>query len=206
MTKSQTETPLVEQHKRIAYGNTDAPVTYELIPSDTLPHVHESSRAKERPSRHAIAAPSPSRLYVDDSFSPSEHSHHPSHPVTRSHAEGVTSPPNLTNISAADSGNARSLVEFYHAKTARRSDLTSNTEARSAKDVPLPHSRVTSLATEKSEYSKAGKCSLSPRESVSQVSTRKSGQCGGSKHSGGHTLGSGIHREQRDHISRTSKK
>lgn len=206
MTKGQTEAPLVEQHKRTAYRTIEPPVTYELVPSDTHGHVHESSRAKERLSRHAIAAPPPSRLYVDDLFSPSEHSHHPSRPITRSHAEGVTSPPNLTNISAADSGNARSSLESCHAKTARRSDFTSSTEARSAKDVPVPHSRVTSLATEKSENSKARKSSLFPRESISQVSTRRSGQSGGSKYSGGHSLGSGIHREQRDHSSRTSKR
>ena len=206
MTKSQTKTPLVERHKEIAYRTIDAPVTYELVPSNTHGHVHESSRAKERLSRHAITSPQPSRLYVDDLSSPSGHSHHPSHLITRSHAEGVTCPPNLTNISAADSGNARSSLDSCHAKTAPRLDTMSSTEARSARDVPLPHSRMTSLATEKSENSKAGKSSLYPRESVSQVSTRRSRQSGGSKHSGGHTLGSGKHREQRGHISRTSKK
>lgn len=206
MTKSQTETPLVEQHKSIAYRTIDAPVTYELVPSDNHGHVHESSRVKGRLSRHAIAAPRPSHLYVDDFFTTSEHSHYPSRTITRSHAEDVTNPPNLVNISAADSGNMRSSPESRHAKTVPRSDFTSSSEARSAKDVPLPNSRVTSLATEKSENSKTGKSSLSPMESVSQVSTRRSGQSGGSKKSGGHTLRSGKHREQRDHVSRTSKK
>ena len=198
MTKS-TETPLVEQQKRVAYRAMEAPVTYELVQSDTDSHVRKSSRAKETFSRNAIATPPPSRPYL---IPRSEHPHHPSSSITRSHVEGVTSPQNLTKISAADSGNARTLLESCHA--AGRSDFISSTEVKSAKDISLPHSRVTSLATEQREKSKAGKSSSSPKESVSQTSTRRSGDSGGSKKFGGHTTqGSGIYRE---HRSRTSKK
>ena len=201
MTKS-TETPLVEQQKRFGYRTIEAPVTYELVQSDTDSHVRESSRAKETFSRHAIAAPPPSRPCVDDLIPRSEHSHHPSRSFTRSHVEGVDSPQNHTKISAADSGNARTLLESCHAG---RSDFISNTEVRSAKDVPLPHSHVTSLATEKREKSKAGKNSLSPKESVSQVSTRRSGESKGSTRLSGHTHGGGVYREHRDHRPRLSK-
>lgn len=204
MTKS-TETPLVEQQKRVAYRTIEAPVTYGLVQADSDSHVRESSRAKETFSRHTIATPPPSRPYVDDLIPRSEHSHQPSRSLTRSHVEDVTSPHNLTKTSAADSANARTSLETCHTKPAGRSDFISSTEVRSAKDVPLPQSRVTSLATEKREKSKAGKSSLSPKDSVSQVSTRRSGKSKGSTHLSDHTQGGGVYREYRDHRSRTSR-
>lgn len=179
MTKSQTETPLVEQQKRVTYRTIKAPVTYELIQPDTGNYVRESSRAKEKVSRHAIAAPPLSRPDIDDLIPRSEYSHHPSRSTTRSHVESANSPPNITKISVAESGNARASHESFHAKTARQSDFIPSTEVRSAEDVPLPHSRVTSLATEEIRKSKAGKSSVSPKEIISQVSTRRSGKVGG---------------------------
>ncbi len=202
MTKSQTETPLIEQQKKVAYRTIEAPVTYQLVHDDS--HVRKYSRVSSKPSHYAVAAPPPDP-YIEDPIPRSEPSHHSSRAVTRSHVEGVTSSPTVTKISVVDSGSSRASHASSHVKTARQSDFIPVTEVRSAKDVPLPPSRVTSLATEGKEESKAGKSSVSPKESVSQVSTRRSGESGRSKHYSGRNVGRGKDHEHRDRGSRTSE-
>lgn len=206
MTKSQTEAPLVEQQKKVAYRTVEAPVIYELVQPDNDSHVREYSRVSSKSSHHAIAAPPLPHPYIENSTPRSEHSHHSSRSVTRSHVDSVTSPPNVTKISILDSENSRASHTSSYGKTARQSDYIPITEVRSAKDVPLPHSRVTGSVTEERQESRAGKCSLSPRESVSQVSTRRSGASVRSKHYGGPSFGCGKDHEHGDHMSRTSKK
>ena len=205
MTKSQTETPLNEQQKKVAYRTIEAPVTYQLVQPDNDSHAREYFRVSSKPSHYAVAAPPPSDPYIEDPIPRSEPSHHSSRAVTRSNVEGVTSSPTVTKISVIDSGNSRASYASSHVKTARQSDFIPVTEVRSAKDVPLPHSRVTSLATEGKEESKAGKSSVSPKESVSQVSTRRSGESGRSKHYSGRNVGRGKDHEHRDYGSRTSE-
>ena len=199
MTKSQSETPPVEQQKRVTYRTIDAPATYELVQSGNSSHVREYFRTNSKSSHRAIAAPPPSRPYVDDPNPQSEYSRYAPGSGTRSFVEDVTSPPNVTKISVTDSEHSRAPHTSLYGKTARQSDLT-------AKDVPLPHSRVTSMATEEREKGKEGKSSVSPKESVSQVSIRWSGENGRSKHHGGRDPGRGRDDERGDHRSRTSKR
>lgn len=206
MTKSQIETLRVEQQKRITTRTIEAPVTYDPIQADKDSHVREFSRASSKSFHHAIAASPLPRSYIDDLLSQSERSHHFSRSATRSHVEGVTSPPSFTKISVADSGNSKASHASSHGKTARWSNLIPITEVRSAKDVPLPYSRVTSLASEEREESKAGNCLKSPKESVSQMTTRRLGESGRSKHCGGRDLGSGSDHEHGFQRPRTLKR
>ena len=206
MTKSQTENTYVEQPKRVTQRIVEAPVTYELIQRDTESHVREDSRANSKLIRQAVETLPLLRPHGDNLLLPSEHPHYSSHSVTRSPAEVVTCPPYVNKISVADSEKSRDSHTSLHDKTARQSDFISITEVKSPKDVPLPRSRVTSLATERREDSQAGKSSVSPKESVSQVSTRRSGRSSEKMHYSSHDLGSGEDHEHRDHESRTSRK
>lgn len=195
MTRSQTEANHAEHPKRVAYKIIDSPATYESVEPDH----------GRKPSHQVIAAPSLMRPYVDGMIPQSDHSHHSCLPLPRSHAEGATFPPTHTKISVVDPGNSRPLHASSRGKTARQSDSIPITEVRSAKEIPLPYSHVTSSTTEKREESKTGKCSVSPKESISQVSTRRSGDHARSKDYSGHNFGSskGHHHESRR--SRTSK-
>lgn len=206
MTKS-TETPNVEQQKRVAYRSIEAPVTYELIQADNNSHVRECSQANSKSSYRTIAAPPLPRPHINDLIPQSEHSHHSPRSIVRSPVEDVTSARNVAKISVADSGNSKSSHASSYGRTARQSDLMPITEVRSAKDIPLPHSRVTSLATEEREETKTGKSSVSPKDNVSQVSTRRSGESGRSKKYGGRNIGSGKdHEHGGSHRSRTSRR
>ena len=204
MTKSQTEASQVEQQTRVACRPIEAPVAYELVQTDS--HIREYSGVNSRFSHHATAAPQLPYSHTDDLNPQSKHSPHVSRSITRSHVERVASPVNATKISVADSGNLRASHTSSHGKTARQSDFVPVTEMRSAKDMPLPYSRVTSLATEEAEESKAGKSLVFPKESLSQVSTRRRGESGRSKHYGGRNLRSEKDHEQGNYRSRTSKK
>ena len=206
MTKS-TENPHVEQQNRVAYRTTEAPITYELVQADNDSHVREYPQANSKSSHRAIAAPPLPRPYIDDLIPRSEQSHHSSRSAIRSHVEDVTSAPTVTKNSVADSGNPKTSHASSHGKTVRQSDLMLVTEVRSATEVPLLHSRVTSSATEKKVETKAGKSSISPKDSVSQVSTRRSGESGRSKNHGSRNSGSGKDREHGgSHRSRALKR
>lgn len=206
MTKSQIESSHVEQPYRVAHRVIEAPVTYELVQRHDNSHVRESSRANGKPMHQVVGPPPLPCPRVDDLIPRSEHSQHSSHSITRGHVEEVTGAPYVTKITVADSGNSRASHVSYPDKTARQSDFIPVTEARSAKDVPLPHSRVTSLVIERKEDSKVGQSSVSPKESVSQVSKRRSGRSGRSKHHSSHHSGSGEDHEDGDHRSRRSRK
>ena len=203
MTKSQTESPPGEQHEKVACRTIEAPVTYELVQSDG--HVRAHSGANSKSSRYSTAAPPLSRPYVEKPNPQSEHSHHVSQSFNQSDVKLVTSPADATKISVAGSGSLRASRVSSHGKRAR-SDLVSITEMRSAKDMPLPPSHVTSLAAEEGGKGKVGKSLVSPKESVSQVSTRKSGESGRRKYYyGGRSRGSKKDYEHGSHRSRTSK-
>ena len=179
MTRSQTEANHAEHPKRVAYRIIDPPVTYESVQPDN------SSKS----SHQVIAAPPLTRPYVDGMIPQSDHSHHSSLSLPRSHAEGATLPPTHTKISVVDPGNSRPSHASSRGKTARQSDSIPITEVRSAKDIPLPNSHVTYSITEKREEIKTGKCSVSPKESISQVSTRRSGDHASPKDYSGLSLG-----------------
>lgn len=206
MTKSQIENSHDEQPYRVAQRVIEAPVTYELVQQHNDSHVRESSRANGKSMHQAVGPPPLPCPRVDDLIPRSEHSQHSSHSITQGHVEEVTGAPYVTKITVADSRTSRALHASYPDKTARQSDFQPVTEARSAKDVPLPYSRVTSLVIERKEDSKVGKSSVSPKESVSQVSTRRSGRSVRSKHHNSHHSGSGKDHEDGDHRSRRSRK
>lgn len=206
MTKSQTEIPHLEQQRRVACRTIEAPVIYELVQPDKDSYVLEYPRADSKSSHHSTAAPPLPRAYADDQLLQSEYSHHSPRSFTRSNVDGVTSPVNVTKISVPDSGNSKTMHVSSHANTARQSDYIPITEVRTAKDVPLPSSRVTSVAAEEGRESKAGRSLISPKESVSQLSTRRSGESGRSKHHGRLNPGSENHHGNGGHRSRTSKR
>ena len=181
MTKSQTEQSHVEQLK--TYTSTEAPVTYELVQRDGVSQARYRSRAYSKPSVHTMATQPLPHPHIDDLIPRSEHSHHSSRSIPQSRLEErVTNPPHVTKISVIDTQKSRASHTSSHAKTARQSDFIPIAEVRSAKDVPLPDSRVTSLAAEEREDGTADRSSVSPKESVSQISTKRSGKNGRSKH------------------------
>lgn len=206
MTKSQIENSHVEQPYRVPHRVIEAPVTYELVQRHNESHVRESPQVNDKSTPQPVGPPPLPCPRVGNLIARSEHSQHSSHPITQGHVEEVTGAPYVTKITVADSGNSRASHASYPDKTARQSDVIPITEARSAKDVPLPYSRVTSLVIERKEDRKVGKSSVSPKESVSQVSTRRSGRSGRSKHHSSHHSGSGKDHEDGDHRSRTSRK
>ena len=197
MTKSQTEISHVEQPKKVTHKIIEAPATYELLPRDSESNVHGHSGVIYKPSHHTIAAQP--RPHTDDLIPRSEHSQHTARPNARNGVESVTNAPHIFKTLVAGTKNSRVSHTTSHGRTARQSDFISITEARSAKDVPFPDSHVTSLVKEAREHSKADENSISPNESVSQVSTRRSGGVARSNHHSSHH-GSGGQR------SRTSKK
>ena len=205
MTKSQTDKSHVERPKRTAQRVIEAPITYELVQRENVNYVHEHSWASSKPSHHAIATPAPlTRSRADDLIPRSEHPNHSSHTFPRSHVEVATNPPHITKITVAGSGHLRASHASSHKNTARQSDLIPITEVRSAKDLPLPHSRVTSLATDGREDNRASQSSVSPKESVSQLSTRRSG--GSGREGSGRSNHGRKNHDEGGHKSRTSRK
>lgn len=182
MTKSQTESAHVERPKRTTQRVIEAPITYNLVQREDVDYVREHSWASSKPRHHAIATPPLRRSHADDLIPRSEHSHHTSHTLPRSHVKVATNPPHVTKILVADSRHSRAPHASSHEKTARQSDFIPTAEVRSAKDIPLPHSRVTSLATKGREDNRVSQSSVSPKESVSQLSTRRSGGSRRSNH------------------------
>ena len=178
MTKGQTEQSYVEQPK--TYRTIEAPITYELVQRDNERQTGCLSRTYSKPSNHKFATQPLPQPLVDDLISRPEHPHPSSRSIPHSQEERLTSPPHhVTNISVIDSHKSRpSHASSSQAKTARQSDFIPITEVRSAKDVhSLPDGRVTSLvAEEREEDGKVDKSSVSPKESVSQVSTKRSGR------------------------------
>ncbi len=206
MTKSQTEKSHVEQPERISHKTIEAPISYELVQRDNKSHVRDYPRASSKSSHYAIATQPLPHSQIDNMIPQSEYSHHPSRSVTRSHIEGLANPPYVTKISIASSENSRPSHTSFHERTARQSDLIPITEAKSARDVPLPESRVTSLATEEREGSRADKSTVSPKESVSQAGTRRSGRSRRSNRHSTHSGGTGKDHESEGHRSRESRK
>ena len=206
MTKAQTEDSHAELPNRVTHRIIEAPVTYELAQRDSRSHARGYTLAESKPLNQQMA-PQPLALpHVDDLIPRSEHSHPPPHSVTHCRVENATCPPYTTKVSVADLGKSRGSGASFHATTARQSELKPITEARSAKDVPLPPSRLTSLATARGKDRKAGSSSISPKESVSQVSSRRSGKSNRSKHDSIHDSRHGKDHKDGDSRSRTSRK
>lgn len=206
MTKAQIEEFHAEPPNTVTHRVIEAPVTYELKQRDSQSHARGYPLAECKPLSQAIASQPLARPHVDDQIPRLEHSHHCPHSVTQCHVENMTCPPYATKISMADSGKWRVSDASFHAKTARQSELIPVTEVRSAKDVPLPPSRTTSLVTAREKDTKAGRSSVSPKESVSQVSTRRSGKSNRSKHDSDHDARRGKDHKDGDSRSRRSRK
>ena len=200
MTRSQTEANHVEHPKKVAYRIIDSSITYEPVRPDNGSHVREYLPSNGKPNHQVITAPPLTRPYIDGMIPQSHHSHPSSPPLPQS--QGATFSPTPAKISVADPGNSRASHVSSRGKTARQADTIPVTEVRSAKDVPLPYSHVTSSTTEKRGESKTEKCSVSPKESISQVSTRRSGDHARSKNHSGRSLGS---RKGHQHESRTCR-
>ena len=206
MTKAQTQDFHAEPPNRVTRRVIEAPVTYELVQRNSQSHARGYPLAESKPLNQTIASQPLAHPHVDDQIPRSEHSHHPPHSVTQCHVENITCPRYATKISMGDSGKWRVSDASFHAKTARQSELIPITEVRSAKDVPLPPSRTTSLVTAREKEKKAGRSSVSPKESVSQISTRRSGKSRRSKHDSNHDSRRGKDHKDGDSRSRTSRK
>ena len=203
MTRSQTEANHVEHPKKVAYRIIDSPATYESVRPDNGSHVREYLPSNIKPNHQVIAAPPLTRPYVDGMIPQSHHSYPSSPSLPRS--QGATFSPTPTKISVADPGNSRASHVSSRGKTARQADIIPITEVRSAKDVPLPYSHVASSTIDKREESKTEKCSVSPKESISQVSTRRSGDHARSKNHSGRSLGSRKGHQHESRRPRSSK-
>ena len=206
MTKAQTKDFHAEPPHRLTQRVIEAPVTYELVQRDFQSHARGYTLAESKALNQTIAPQPLARPHAGDLSPRSEHTHHSPHTVTQYRVENVISSPYATKISVADSGKSRASDGSFHAKTARQSELIPINEARSAKDVPLPPSRVTSLVTAREKDEKAGRSSVSPKESVSQMSTRRSGKSSRSKHDSNHDSRHGKDHRDGDSRSRRSRK
>ena len=208
MVKGQNEKlpVVVEQPKRVSHRIIETPVTYEIVRQHNENDVRDHSRVNSKPSHHAIASQLLLPPHIDEVTSLSERSHRSYRLVDQSHVETVANPSNITKVSAAEFRESRVSHAPSREKIAGQSDVITITEARSAKDVPLPESRVTSLVTEGRVIDKADKCSVSPNESVSQASTRRSGRRDRSYYISNQDGGSRKDQDHGGHRSRTSRK
>ena len=191
MSKGDSESNQPETQRKVTYRTIEAPPAQDVVRVETITRnpdrgPNRGSLANSRSGASARPIESVPRTYVETLVDPSEHSRRSSHTVIRRDDAGP--------VVQTNSGTKTSVTE---PKGSRASHTSSNrtirqaemmplppsvvTLARSAKDVPLPYSQATSLVSKEKEAPKLDdvKSSVHPRDSISQVSTRRSGK---SKH------------------------
>ena len=191
MTKGDSESHQHPQiQRKITYRTIEAPVAQDLVRQDVL-----ASNAVIR----TIPIDSSPRSRVNTLPPSSEHSRRSSPTVVRSADAGpVIQTNNGTRISVVEPQGSRVSHTSSSSKTVRKADLSPQPPTvitvKSAKDIPLPASMV---STREREELKIDDRSVHPHDSVSQVSSRRDGK---SRHHGGSKAGS-----DRDHGHKSEK-
>ena len=196
MSKGDSENHQQPQtQSKITCRTIEAPPAQDAVRVETITrdsdhgsYANHSSLANSRPTSRGLPIESVPRTYVETLTNPSEHSRRSYRSVVRRKDAGpVVQTNGGTRISAVEPQGSRASHACSN-RTIRQADMiplppsvaTQARSARSARDVPLPSSQATSLASKVKEDSRLDvKSSVHPHESVSQVSTRRSGR---SKH------------------------
>ena len=202
MSKGDSESHQQPQtQSKVTYRTIEAPPAQDVVRVETITrnsnhgsYANHSSLANSRPTSRGLPIESVPRTYVKTLVDPSEHSRRSYHTVVRREDAGpVVQTNGSTQISVGEPQGLRAS----HASSNRTIQQAEKmplppsvaTQARSARDVPLPSSQATSLASKVKEDSRLDvKSSVHPHESVSQVSTRRSGKS--KHHHGGSRSGS----------------
>ena len=198
MTKGDSES---HQHshiqRKITYRTIEAPAAQDLVRQDVL--ACNGSLPNSNSVVRTIPVGSAPRSRVNTLPPSSEHSRRSSPTVVRSADAGPVIQTNSgTRISVVEPQGSRASHTSSSSKTVRKADLSPQPPTvitvKSAKDIPLPASMV---STREREELKLDDRSVHPHDSVSQVSSRRDGK---SKHHGGSKAGS-----DRDHGHKSEK-
>lgn len=189
MSKGDSENHQQPQtQSKITRRTIEAPPAQDAVRVETITrnsdhgsYTNHSSLANSRPTSRGLPIESVPRTYVETLTNSSEHSRRSYHSVVRRKDAGpVVQTNGGTRISAVEPQGSRASHACSN-RTIRQAEMipippSVATQARSARDVPLPSSQATSLASKVKEDSRLDvKSSVHPHESVSQVSTRRSG-------------------------------
>ncbi|KAK3173391.1 hypothetical protein OEA41_006720 [Lepraria neglecta] len=202
MSKGDSESHQQPQtQSKITYRTIEAPPAQDVVRVETITrnsdhgsYANHSSLANSRPTSRGLPIESVPRTYVETLVDPSKTSRRPYHTVVRREDAGpVVQTNGGTRISVGEPQGPRASHASSN-RTIQRAEMmplppSVATQARLARDVPLPSSQATSLASKVKEDSRLDvKSSIHPHESVSQVSTRRSGKS--KHHHGGSRSGS----------------
>lgn len=198
MTKGDSESHQQSHiQRKITYRTIEAPAAQDLVRQDVF------ARNSSLPNSNSVVRTTPidssPRSRVNTLPPSSEHSRRSSPTVVRSADAGpVIQTNNGTRISVVEPQGSRASHTSSSSKTVRKADLSPQPPTvitvKSAKDIPLPASMV---STREKEELKIDDRSVHPHDSVSQVSSRRDGK---SKHHGGSKAGS-----DRDHGHKSEK-
>lgn len=205
MTQSEGERPQIKEQKTITYRTIQGPAASNLSQSvamdrisDHYNHSNSRSQAYSQSKSRALVATPPSAAHVDGLKT----LHHTPHSVARSREGDLLARSNGSKVLIGDPRRSTTSYASSRGKTVKQADLirlpplaSSTNEARTARDIPLPHSQA-SAGPDEEEKSIAIKMvevrsvitSVSPKDSVSQVSSMKMGVSDGSKLHGGSRL------------------
>ncbi len=185
-----------EPQKIITYRTIEAPPAQGYSPFNRTPEFKTYSKrgnvVNSGSGSRPIPIKAPLRTHNETTIPRSEYSHD-----SRNGDEAVLS--NGSRRLAAEPRPSRTSQVSSSQRTVRQADLiplppsAPATEVRSARNVPLPYSVATSRASRDKE--RAEKV-VSPHDSISQVSTKRSKASGKSKH----------HREEDEHRSSRGSK
>ena len=198
MTKGDSESHQQPHTQRtITYRTIEAPAGQDLVRQDVL--ARNGSLPNSNSVARALPIDSSPRSRVNTLPPSSEHSRRSSPTVVRSADAGpVIQTNNGTRISVVEPQGSRVSHTSSSSKTVRKADLSPQPPTvitvKSAKDIPLPASMV---STREREELKIDDRSVHPHDSVSQVSSRRDGK---SKHHGGSRAGS-----DKDHGHKSEK-
>lgn len=198
MTKGDSESHQQSHiQRKITYRTIEAPAAQDLVRQDVF------ARNSSLPNSNSVVRTTPidssPRSRVNTLPPSSEHSRRSSPTVVRSADAGpVIQTNNGTRISVVEPQGSRASHTSSSSKTVRKADLSPQPPTvitvKSAKDIPLPASMV---STREKEELKIDDRSVHPHDSVSQVSSRRDGK---SKHHAGSKAGS-----DRDHGHKSEK-
>jgi hypothetical protein len=190
MSKGDSESHQQPQSQsKITYRTIEAPPARDVVRVETIArssdhgtYANRGSLANSRPASRALPIESVPRTYVENLVDPSEQSRRSYHTVVRRDDAGpVVQTNGGTRISIGQPQGSRGSHASSN-RTIRQAEMmplppSVMTQAKSARDIPLPSSHATSLASKVKEDSRLDvESSVHPRDSISQVSTRRSGK------------------------------
>lgn len=187
---SEQSNKQLEPQRIATYRTIEAPPAPNLaVPSPATEHgaySQQGSVVNSRTNSRPIPIEGPSRSHTETALPHSVYSRHSQGPGTQ-----ILSPSTISRMPATEPRPSHAVSHAPSSqRTIRQADMiplppsAPATEARSARNVPLPYSVATSRASRDREYTREDSRGtvVSPHDSISQVSTKRSKASGKSKH------------------------